>query len=48
MVRRLTCPVEGCTRGEDGEVGSVFKTEEDLETLDQALKMMELHVRVTN
>ena len=45
MVRRLKCPVEGCTQGEDEEAGSVFKTEEDYETLDQALKVMELHMK---
>ena len=45
MVRRLACPVVGCTWGEGVEAGGIFKTEEDYDTLDQALRMMELHVK---
>ena len=44
MVRRLECPVEGCTWARNEEAGSIFKTEDDYKTLDQALKAMELHV----
>ena len=36
--------MEGCTQGRNEEAGSVFKTEDDFKTLDQALKAMELHV----
>ena len=32
-------------RGEGAEDGSVFKTKGDYETLDQALKVLELHVK---
>ena len=39
------CHVGGCTLGEYGEDGSVFKTGEDLKTLDQAMEIMKLHVR---
>ena len=44
MKRRLDCPVEGYTRGRNAEAGGVFKSEDDYEMLDQALKAMELHM----
>ena len=44
MVRRLKCPVEGCTWGENEDTGGVWKTEDDYETLDQAQKAMEMHL----
>ena len=44
MVRRLKCPVEGCTQGENKDTGGTFKTENDYDTLDQAQKAMEMHL----
>ena len=44
MVRRLECPVEGCTRGRNVEAGGVFRTEDDFKTLDQVFRSLELHV----
>ena len=44
MVRRLKCPVEGCTQGEDAELSGVWKTEADYEMMDQAQKALEMHL----
>ena len=44
MVRRLKCPVESCTQGEDDELGSIWKSEADYENLDQAQKAFEIHL----
>ena len=44
MVRRLKCPVEGCTWGNYEEAGGVWKTEDDYKMLDQAQKAMDQHL----
>ena len=41
---RLECPVVGCDRGKDGELGGVWMTEEVCETVDQAQKSLEMHL----
>ena len=44
VVRRLSCPVRGCTKGEGVEDGGVWKTLDFWETLDRAQISMNQHI----
>ena len=46
MVQRLDCPLANCSRGKDTELGSGWKTEMNLESMDQKLKSLEIHMQV--